>query len=74
VPPGRDVVVTDRVTGAADIAMLRLAVAVCAGLELSVACTVNLAVPTVVGVPPITPVDASKLRPAGRLPVGTDQV
>jgi hypothetical protein len=54
--------------------MLRFAVAICAGLELSVAWTVKLLVPEAVGVPLTTPVAASRLRPAGRLPVVTDQV
>jgi hypothetical protein len=47
-------------------------VAICAGLELPVAWTVKLAVPGVVGVPLITPVEESRPRPAGRFPLLTD--
>jgi uncharacterized protein YqfA (UPF0365 family) len=51
----------------------RLAADVSTGLELSVTCTVRLLVPASVGVPLITPVEASRLRPVGRLPSVTDQ-
>jgi hypothetical protein len=40
----------------------------------SVTCTVNDAVPEVVGVPEITPVDAPRVMPAGRVPALTVQV
>jgi len=46
---------------------------VCTGLLLSVTLTVKLEVPLLVGVPEMTPVDAS-VRPAGRLPEVIDQV
>ena len=55
-------------------AMLMPAVAVCAGLELSATWTVKLLVPATVGVPLMTPVDAARLRPAGRRPLRTDQM
>ena len=35
---------------------------------------VNLNVPSTIGVPEITPVDAFKLKPVGRLPLIIDQV
>jgi hypothetical protein len=35
---------------------------------------VKLDVPAVVGVPEIAPLEAVRERPAGRLPLGTDQV
>jgi hypothetical protein len=50
--------------------MLRLAVAVCAGLAESVTVTVNGNVPLAVAVPEIIPAEL-KLKPAGRLPVVT---
>ena len=40
----------------------------------SVTCTVNDAVPAVVGVPEITPVDATRLNPAGNVPALTLQL
>jgi hypothetical protein len=67
-----DVVVT--LSGATEIAMLRLAFAVFAvGVSESVAVTVKLTVPTYepVGVPEITPVVAFNDKPAGRLPAVT---
>ncbi len=48
--------------------------AVCAGLAASVTCTVRLAVPATVGVPLITPVVALRLRPAGSVPLLSDQL
>jgi len=45
--------------------------AVCGVDSLSVAVTVKLLAPTVVGVPLITPVVALRLRPAGRAPAVT---
>jgi hypothetical protein len=56
--------------------MLRFALAVFAvGVSESVTVTVKLVVPVKlpVGVPEITPLDAFKLSPAGRLPVVTAQ-
>ena len=68
-PPGRDEVVMFRAAGAT--AMLRgLVVEV---LALSVTWTVKLAVPGAVGVPLMAPAGDSD-RPAGRLPVLTDQM
>ena len=50
------------------------ALAVSAGLELSLAWTVKSLVPEAVGVPLIAPVEASRLNPAGRLPPLIDHV
>jgi hypothetical protein len=47
---------------------LKVAVAVCRGLLESVALTLKLYVPAVVGVPEITPVLAVSLKPAGSAP------
>ena len=68
-PRGSDVVVM--VGGAGVISILKLTVE--AGLTPFAAVTLKLKVPTVVGVPEITPVDGSRLNPAGREP-DTDQV
>jgi hypothetical protein len=43
-------------------------------LSLSWTVAVKLAVPLVVGVPEITPVEGARVRPAGRLPEVMDQV
>jgi hypothetical protein len=43
-------------------------------LAASLTCTVNDAVAAVVGMPEITPVDATRLSPAGRLPALTLQL
>jgi hypothetical protein len=48
--------------------MLNVAVAVCRGLLASVALTVKLYVPAVVGVPEMTPVLPDNLKPAGSAP------
>src|ERR1700744_2553587 len=45
---------------------------VCAGLEESATAAVKLVVPTAVGVPEISPVDAEKLSPLGRPPAVID--
>jgi hypothetical protein len=71
VPPGRELVVTE---SGVTIAIERLAVAVRVGLLESVAFTVKLEVPAVVGVPEMTPVPAARLKPAGNVPVVTDQL
>jgi hypothetical protein len=66
------VVVT--LSGATEIAMLRLALAFePVGVSASVTVTVKLSVPTnvPVGVPEMTPVAAFNDSPAGRLPVVT---
>jgi hypothetical protein len=49
---------------------------VCAGLPLSLTANVKLDLefPTPVGVPEITPVEAARVSPAGRLPAVTDHV
>jgi hypothetical protein len=52
----------------------RAFVAVCVGLPESSAWTVNDAVPAVVGVPEITPVDEFKFMPAGIAPPLMPQV
>jgi hypothetical protein len=72
VPPGSDVVVTVGACGAAATAMLSAFVPVL--FAASVTCTVNDAVPAVVGVPEIAPVDATSVRPAGRVPALIVQV
>jgi hypothetical protein len=55
--------------------MLRFAVAVCGvGVVESVAVTVKLLVPAVVGVPLIVPVVGPSTRPAGSVPVVTAQL
>ena len=72
VPPGNDVVVTVGGCGAAATAMLKAFVPVL--FAASVTCTVNDTVPAAVGVPEITPVDATRLNPAGNVPALTLQV
>ena len=72
VAPGRDVVVTKG--GCAVVATKILSAWVAVLLAASFTCTVKEAVPAVVGVPEITPVDAAKLSPAGSAPVLTLQV
>jgi hypothetical protein len=52
----------------------RFALAVCTGELESVAVTVNEEVPVPVGAPEMIPLDGSRLRPAGRLPLVTDQL
>lgn len=72
-PPGsEDVVICTGVIPAV-IAMLRFAVAFCAGELESLTATVNAEVPAVVGVPLICPALLS-VKPAGREPALTDQV
>jgi hypothetical protein len=76
-PSGNELEVVVTLSGATEIAILRVALAVLAvGVSESVAVTVKLSVPTKVplGVPEITPVEAFRLRPAGKLPVVTAQV
>ena len=72
VPPGNDVVVTVGGCAAAATAMLKAFVPVL--FAASVTCTVNDTVAVVVGVPEITPVDATRLNPAGNEPELIDQV
>lgn len=48
--------------------MVRVAVALAAGVPLSDACTVKLDVPAAVGAPEITPLVAFKVRPLGKPP------
>ena len=66
VPLGGDAVVTVGGCAAAATAMLNAFVPVL--FAASVTCTVNDAVPAVVGVPEITPVPATRLNPAGSVP------
>jgi hypothetical protein len=55
--------------------MLRFALAVCGvGVVESVAVTVKLLVPAVVGVPLIVPVVGLSVRPTGSVPVVTAQL
>ena len=72
VPPGSDVVVTEGDCAAAPTAMLNALVPVL--FVASVTCTVNDADPEAVGVPAIAPVAATRVRPAGRVPVLTVQL
>ena len=72
VPPGNDVVVTVGGCAAAATAILNAFVPVL--FAASVTCTVNDTVPAVVGVPEITPVDATRLNPAGNVPALTLQL
>ena len=66
-PAAKVVVVTDK---AGFTTMLKFAVAVFAvGVSESVTVTVKFEVPEAVGVPEITPVDALRSRPEGKLPV-----
>ena len=66
-PAAKVVVVTDR---AGLTTMVRFAVAVLAvGVSESVTVTVKFVVPEAVGVPEITPVDALRSRPRGRVPL-----
>ena len=58
--------------GAAATTMLNAFVPVL--FAASVTCTVNDAVPAAVGVPEITPVDATRLNPAGNVPALTLQL
>jgi hypothetical protein len=61
-------------TGAPTIVILRLRVAVQAGVFAVATCIVKLDVPPPVGVPDITPVDAFNVKPAGNVPLDTDHV
>lgn len=54
--------------------MLNCFVGFCWGVPESVACTVKVAVPAVVGVPEITPVAAFNVKPAGSAPMVTVQL
>jgi hypothetical protein len=74
VPAANVEVVT--LSGGAVRLILRVAVAVLVGLSESVTVTVKLIGPTCgpVGVPVIAPVEAFRLKPAGKLPVVTAHV
>jgi hypothetical protein len=75
-PSGNELEVVVTLSGATEIAILRVALALpLVGVSESVTVTVKLSVPTnvPVGVPEITPVEAFKTKPAGRLPVVTAQ-
>ena len=58
----------------ADTVIERAFVAVPGVVAESVTITVKFAVPTVVGVPVMAPVDAFRVRPVGRAPTEIDQV
>ena len=62
------------VGGCAAAATVILNALVAVLVAASVTCTENDAVPEVVGVPEITPVDATRARPAGRVPELTVQL
>lgn len=72
VPEGSEVVVTEGGCAAADTVMLNAFVPVL--FAASVTCTVNEDAPVAVGVPEITPVEATKVRPAGKVPALRFQV
>jgi hypothetical protein len=72
VPPGNDVLVT--VGGCAAAATAILSAFVPMLFAASFTCTVNDTVPAVVGVPEITPVDATRFNPAGNAPALTLQL
>ena len=73
-PLGNDVVEICTGVTLAEIEMLRLAVAVCAGELESFTCTVNNELPEDDGVPEIAPELAFKESPAGNEPLVTDQL
>jgi len=76
-PTARELAVDVTLSGATEIAILKLALAVLAvGVSESVAVTVKLTVPTnvPVGVPEITPVKPFNDKPSGRLPAVTDHL
>jgi len=66
VPPGSDAVLTVGGCAAAATAMLNAFVPVLFAASFTL--TVNEAVPAVVGVPETTPVDVTRLNPAGSVP------
>jgi hypothetical protein len=72
VPAGRDDV--EIASGGGATTSDRETTLVCTGLDESATVKVKLAVPLAVGFPEITPVDAARLSPAGRVPVVRDQV
>ena len=72
IPPGNEVVVTVGGCAAAATAILNASVPVL--FAASFTCTVNDTVPAVVDVPEITPVDATRLSPAGNVPALTLQL
>jgi hypothetical protein len=70
VPPGSDIVMT--IGGGSATAMLKVLAPVL--FPASFTCTVNDTVPAAVGVPEITPVDATRFNPAGNVPALTLQL
>jgi len=72
VPPGSEDVVIASAGGATTSD--RVTVFVCTGLDESETEKVRLLVPLAVGFPEITPVDAARLSPEGRVPELIDQV
>jgi len=71
-PEGRDDVVIAR--GKGSMARVRVTDLVCTGLDESATLKVKLVELLVVGCPEMTPVDAARASPNGRLPEVTDQV
>ena len=67
-PEGTDVVVTCTSVTAAATVILRDFVAVCAGDEESLTCTLKGDIPACVGVPLICPVEAVRPSPVGKAP------
>jgi hypothetical protein len=73
-PPGRLVVLIARGVPAWTRLRVTVAVAVWASDPASFTVTPNEKFPLIVGVPEMTPVDAARLSPAGRLPEEIDHV
>ena len=71
VPEGKLVVVITTACATTRVRVMDLA---CTGLDESATLKVKLLVPLAVGVPEMVPVLAPRLRPAGRVPLVTDQV
>jgi hypothetical protein len=74
VPPGRVVELIARGDPAATTESVTVAVVVWAGEPPSLRLTPKEKLPLPVGFPEMTPIDAARLSPAGRLPEEIDQV
>jgi hypothetical protein len=73
-PPGSAVVLIARAAPACTTKRVTVALAVCAGEPASLTDTPNEKFPFPVGFPEMIPVEATRLRPAGRLPELIDHV
>ena len=69
-PEGKLAVVITRACAMTSVRVMDLA---CAGLDESTTLKVKLVLPLAVGVPEMVPVLVARLRPAGRVPLVTDQ-